>query len=142
MWFQVQSIFPDSSMVFLGQLQNPNISYLRQVHIWIGAHGHSTQLTACHALQGFSFNFPRSAPHSKWSTRKGTRVSANWGTESEAKLYFRYGAMSSSKTMNLLAIAHSYEMCPALHHRNEAKPPRTRKPPKTPLSITFWASLR
>ncbi|CAJ1383361.1 unnamed protein product [Effrenium voratum] len=27
-----------------------------------------------------------------------------------AKLYFRYGAMSSSKTMNLLAIAHSYEM--------------------------------
>lgn len=27
-----------------------------------------------------------------------------------AKLYFRYGAMMSAKTMNLLAIAHAYEM--------------------------------
>lgn len=27
-----------------------------------------------------------------------------------AKLYFRYGAMSSAKTLNLLAVAHSYEM--------------------------------
>ena len=26
-----------------------------------------------------------------------------------AKLYFRYGAMGSAKTMNLLAVAHNYE---------------------------------
>ncbi len=26
-----------------------------------------------------------------------------------AKLYFRYGAVSSAKTMNLLAVAHNYE---------------------------------
>ena len=28
----------------------------------------------------------------------------------KAKLYFRHGAMGSAKTLNLLAIAHSYEM--------------------------------
>jgi len=36
---------------------------------------------------------------------------------SEAKLYFRYGAMMSAKTMNLLAIAHAYEMLLAFNLR-------------------------
>jgi len=30
-------------------------------------------------------------------------------TKSTAKLYFRYGAMGSAKTLNLLAVAHNYE---------------------------------
>ena len=32
-----------------------------------------------------------------------------WGIKQVAKLYFRYGTVGSAKTLNLLAVAHSYE---------------------------------